>query len=147
MHYFDLDGFKTANDTWGHSAGDKILKMAAERMRGVTRKDDLVARLGGDEFAVLQVDAATTEDVQALAERLIDVLSEPYDLDGIRCDVSASVGVCSASPATQPEHVIEEADRALYIAKREGRRRFVMYDMAGADRAVAQLPNDNGNLT
>jgi len=126
VHYIDLDGFKAANDAWGHPVGDKILKMAAERMRDAVRKEDLVARLGGDEFAILQCRVKNFAEVRSLAKRLVDVLSEPYTMDGVRCDISASIGVCSARPGTPTEHIIEEADRALYTAKREGKRRYVV---------------------
>lgn len=125
IHYIDLDGFKAANDAWGHPVGDEILKLAAQRMLRIVRSGDIVARLGGDEFAVLQLSVNRSSDAKALADRLVGALSEPYLVGGRQCEVGASVGICVAEPRSSVDHVIEEADRALYEAKRQGKGRFV----------------------
>jgi diguanylate cyclase (GGDEF)-like protein/PAS domain S-box-containing protein len=126
VHYIDLDGFKEVNDTWGHGVGDRILLAAAQRMRQVVRKGDIVARLGGDEFAVLQSIIPGPGAARALARRLVARLSEPYADDGRTCSIGASIGICLVRPGMTAERIIEEADRALYAAKREGKGRFIV---------------------
>lgn len=126
VHFIDLDGFKSINDTWGHPAGDELLVKASERMRAAVRDGDVIARLGGDEFAVLQLGIRDANAATTLAHRLVTTLSEPYEIGGRSCRVGASVGVCLASPDLMPERVVEEADRALYAAKRDGKGRFVL---------------------
>lgn len=125
IHYADLDGFKMVNDTWGHRVGDELLVAAARRMREAVRDGDLVARFGGDEFAVLQSDVTGIGAARALARRLVATLSEPYEIDGRTCIIGASIGICLARPGMTAEHMIEEADRALYTAKRQGKGRVV----------------------
>lgn len=126
VHFIDLDGFKSVNDTWGHPAGDELLVMAGERMRSAVRDGDIVARLGGDEFAVLQLGIRSANAARTLAQRLVTTLSEPYEIDGRNLRVGASVGICLARPDLMPERIVEEADRALYAAKRDGKGRYVL---------------------
>lgn len=117
----DLDGFKAVNDMHGHAAGDTVLKEAADRMARAVRVSDVAARLGGDEFAVLLI-GVSREQAQAVAEALVDGLSQPYP--GISVSVSASVGI-----AVYPQsgitmlQLLERADMALYKAKGLGKRR------------------------
>jgi diguanylate cyclase (GGDEF)-like protein len=82
IHLVDLDHFKHVNDTQGHPAGDKLLGIVADRLRSLRRRTDTIARMGGDEFALVQIGAAEPSDAAALAHRIIEVLSEPYELDG-----------------------------------------------------------------
>jgi diguanylate cyclase (GGDEF)-like protein/PAS domain S-box-containing protein len=126
MHYIDLDGFKMVNDTWGHSVGDAVLVTAAKRMRDVIREADVAARFGGDEFAILQSGISGPGPARALAGRLVTALSEPYRIDGQICVIGASVGICLVRPDMSVERIIEDADRALYVAKREGKGRFAI---------------------
>lgn len=126
VHYIDLDGFKAVNDTWGHRVGDEVLRAAAQRMRALVRDGDVVARFGGDEFAVLQSSVSGAGAARALAGRLVASLSEPYLVDGQTCTIGASIGICLAQPDMTVERIIDEADRALYAAKREGKGRFVL---------------------
>ena len=79
VHLLDLDHFKTVNDTLGHPAGDKLLKMVTERLRALVRETDTIARMGGDEFAVLQVAISQPADATVLALRIIEAVSAPYD--------------------------------------------------------------------
>jgi diguanylate cyclase (GGDEF)-like protein len=79
---FDLDRFKSVNDTLGHHFGDKLLRQVAERMRSCLREGDTLARLGGDEFAILQGNVDQTTETNALAARLNEVIGAPFDLDG-----------------------------------------------------------------
>lgn len=120
--YLDLDGFKAVNDSYGHMAGDALLQLVAERLRGLVRASDIAARIGGDEFVVL---SEQTEHVQLqrFGERIVREISEPYELDsGHRLHIGASVGIALA-----PEHgrdmnsLMTAADAALYQAKSRGK--------------------------
>ena len=126
VHLIDLDGFKSVNDSWGHATGDELLVMAGQRMRAAVREGDVVARLGGDEFAVLQLAIPGVAAARTLAHRLVATLSEPYEIDGRVCRIGASIGICLARPDLIPEHIVEQADRALYTAKRNGKGRYVL---------------------
>src|SRR5581483_1898340 len=117
----DLDHFKSVNDTLGHPIGDKLLQSAAERMRGCIRNSDIVARLGGDEFAVVQGTIAQTSDTTALARRLIEAVSAPYEIDGHRVVIGTSIGIAVApSDGTAPDELMKNADLALYRCKADG---------------------------
>jgi len=132
IHYIDLDGFKAVNDEAGHPAGDEILKIAASRMQCLVRSTDIVARLGGDEFAVLQLSVKSGADAHSLAERLVHHLSQPYRLQDQTYTISASIGVCMGRADFPKDHLIDIADKALYIAKREGKRRYVYQSVEDA---------------
>jgi diguanylate cyclase (GGDEF)-like protein len=122
IHYLDLDGFKPVNDTFGHSAGDEVLRMVADRLRQAA-PDQMVARLGGDEFAVLQIGA--TQDVQQLAQRCISALEAPFSVRGFQIAIGVSIGIAtSPRDGRQAEELVQAADHALYQAKSEGRNRW-----------------------
>ncbi|MGV3551694.1 diguanylate cyclase domain-containing protein [Rhizobium sp.] len=140
VHFIDLDGFKMVNDTWGHRVGDAVLTIAAKRMRELVREGDVAARFGGDEFAVLQSGVTAPGAARALARRLVTALSEPYRVDGQICVIGASVGICLVRPDMTVEHIIEEADHALYVAKREGKGRFAL----GSQAEVAPITRPHG---
>jgi diguanylate cyclase (GGDEF)-like protein len=99
VHHLDLDQFKAVNDTFGHPAGDKLLKTVADRLRGLVRDTDTIARMGGDEFVIVQAPITDPADATALAQRIIERMSEPYDLDGHQAVIGASIGIASV-PAT-----------------------------------------------
>jgi diguanylate cyclase (GGDEF)-like protein/PAS domain S-box-containing protein len=123
----DLDHFKAVNDTLGHSAGDEVLRIVAQRMRRAVRPLDLVARLGGDEFAVL-LPAISVADVQAMATRIIEVVSTPMRVGARQVHVGASVGLAALhDDVTSVEALMVNADLALYDAKRAGRGRVASY--------------------
>ena len=123
--YLDLDQFKNVNDGLGHPAGDKLLVAVAERLRTCLRVSDMVARFGGDEFAVLQIGFAGPHEASALAERIVTLLSEPYDIDGQQVVIGASVGIALApADGETAEQLLGNADMALYQAKEDGRRNF-----------------------
>jgi diguanylate cyclase (GGDEF)-like protein/PAS domain S-box-containing protein len=117
--YIDLDGFKDVNDTHGHAAGDLLLKAIARRLESSVRSTDLVARLGGDEFAVICKDLPQTE-ATALSDRILDTVRQPVDVEGVPISVGASIGIASA-PRGDVTLLFEQADEALYEAKRAGR--------------------------
>ena len=141
----DLDRFKDVNDTLGHAAGDALLRMIAQRLLENVREEDTVARIGGDEFVVVQVGAAQPEDAVQLAERLLRVIAEPYDLDGHHVLASASVGVTIAPiDGDTSDALLNRADAALYRAKAEGRgtARFFDPGMEAAMKARREMEHD-----
>ncbi len=128
--YIDLDGFKSTNDGLGHAAGDRVLREAARRLAAAAPPEALVARLGGDEFAVWL--AATPARAEALADRLLEVLGAPFDIDGVSVAIAASIGIAYAPRhAATPDALLGKADLALYRAKADGKgvaRTFVEAD-------------------
>lgn len=131
---FDLDGFKSVNDTWGHAAGDRVLVQVGERVRRSVRASDTVGRLGGDEFLAI-LPQTSLEGAMGVAEKIRESLGEPYPLDGATGRLTASVGV-SLFPnhGGDGEGLQRAADAALYRAKREGRNRTLV-------AAAPQPPN------
>jgi diguanylate cyclase (GGDEF)-like protein len=113
----DLDRFKPINDTYGHAVGDEVLRLVAERLRSVLRKQDTAARLGGDEFAILDVPGS--DQVEDAALRIVDHLTQPYEVDGRHLEVGASYGV-ARSPAEGRSlgELLHVADVAMYATKR-----------------------------
>ena len=106
----DLDGFKEVNDSLGHHAGDQLLRQVGPRLRGALRPIDVLARLGGDEFAVLLRDAGLDEAAD-LAERLLELVAQPFTVEGIRLHVGVSIGVATAPvPAATVEELLRCAD-------------------------------------
>jgi diguanylate cyclase (GGDEF)-like protein/PAS domain S-box-containing protein len=146
--YLDLDQFKTVNDGLGHPAGDKLLQAAAERLRKCLRDCDMAARFGGDEFAVLQLGLAGPHEAGTLADRIVTLLSEPYDIDGQLVEIGASVGIALAPiDGETAEQLLGNADIALYQAKEDGRRtfRFFQPDMGASVQAHHLLALDLRN--
>ncbi|MFC7739382.1 putative bifunctional diguanylate cyclase/phosphodiesterase [Roseomonas sp. GCM10028921] len=134
----DLDGFKGVNDTLGHPAGDELLRAVARRLRDSTRETDLVVRLGGDEFAIVQVDAEQPHSATVLAERLVDVLRAPFDLQGQWAEIGTSIGVVLADEArTTADELLRNADIALYRAKAAGRGTWRLFE-PGMDTEIQQ---------
>ncbi len=130
--FVDLDGFKAVNDNFGHRAGDDVLRCVAQRMQTVVRGGDIVGRLGGDEFVVLLETLDTERSAVEIADRLIEAVSAPITRsDGRLVRVGASVGVAiSQDGATNPAHLLHEADTAVYRAKAAGRGRVEVFDNA-----------------
>ena len=123
--HIDLDRFKQINDSLGHSAGDLVLTQTANILREVVREDDFVARVGGDEFVMVCRSGATADNVCRIAERLVERLSEPVEINGRPVRIGASVGVAQAALATlEPAQMLINADLALYRAKQTGRNRM-----------------------
>ena len=146
--YLDLDHFKNVNDGLGHPAGDKLLQAAAERLRKCLRDCDMAARFGGDEFAVLQIGLAGPHEAGTLADRIVTLLSEPYDIDGQLVEIGASVGIALAPiDGETAEQLLANADIALYQAKEDGRRtfRFFQPGMGASLRAHRALELDLRN--
>ncbi len=134
--FLDLDRFKEVNDTYGHQAGDELLKQVADRLQGLLRSADTMARFGGDEFAVIQTQVRSRLDAESLARRILDALTRPFELGEAPVSVGVSIGVALA-----PEHGLDReglmrlADTALYQAKSEGRNRFSFF-VSQMDEAI-----------
>ncbi len=128
--WLDLDRFKEVNDTLGHAVGDALLKAAAERLQSCVRDRDTVARLGGDEFAVIQTGADQPLGATTLALRIIEAISEPYQIFDHQIIVGVSIGI-SVSPhdATDANQLLRNADLALYRAKNEGRGTYRFFEL------------------
>ena len=123
--YMDLDGFKKVNDTQGHHAGDMVLKIAAERMSACVRESDTVSRLGGDEFTIILNDAHKQEDIAAIAQKIIDAISAPFDIDENRVHIGISIGIARYSEdASNEDELVRQADHAMYMAKMAGKNTY-----------------------
>jgi diguanylate cyclase (GGDEF)-like protein len=127
--FLDLDGFKAVNDTLGHSIGDLLLKSVATKLRDILERTDRIARLGGDEFAILQISAPQPGSSIALAEKIIEIVGQPCNIDGHDVAVGASVGIAVAHPGDMnTETFLKSADLAMYSAKSDGRGIYRMFD-------------------
>ena len=125
----DLDRFKPVNDTLGHAAGDALLKAVAERLRQSCREPDLAVRLGGDEFVVVQENANLLVETTTLAQRLVDVLAQPFEIDGHSILIGASIGIAVTTDGSEEiDALLNHADLALYRAKDEGRGTFRFFE-------------------
>lgn len=127
--YIDLDRFKRVNDTLGHPVGDALLLAVTGRLRMLLRQDDSVARLAGDEFAIIQSRLSSPRDAAELATRVVQTLSEPYDITGHRVGIGASVGIMLVTDdSCDADRLLKYADMALYRAKQEGRGRHSFFE-------------------
>jgi diguanylate cyclase (GGDEF)-like protein/PAS domain S-box-containing protein len=138
--FLDFDRFKTINDSLGHSAGDELLSVSAQRLRQCLRPTDVIARLGGDEFAILMEHIRSDDEVCDIADRIQRALSEPLWIGGAEVTTSASIGITtSAMHYSAPEDVMRDADIAMYAAKAEGKARYARFDRAAHVEASSQL--------
>jgi diguanylate cyclase (GGDEF)-like protein len=125
--FIDLDQFKQVNDTLGHPCGDELLCAVADRLREMLRPEDFVARFGGDEFVVFQQNVKSDEDAAGLAQRIVDRLSERYEIDNHLVEIGASVGIAMTSPSVSADTLLKNADMALYRAKADGRGTYCFF--------------------
>jgi len=135
--YLDLDGFKQINDTLGHGAGDILLKTVAVRLVATVREEDTVARLGGDEFMIALWDAGDAERAAKVALKVIEAVSQPYDIEGHAVRMTASVGV-SIYPihGGDAETLMKNADLALYESKHAGKNAYRISERTGLSPAA-----------
>lgn len=124
--YIDLDNFKPLNDSHGHAEGDVLLKIAAQRLQNCVRAEDTVGRLGGDEFVVIlhELDAQLPEarrQVAVVSRKLLKALAEPYPLDRVTHQCTASVGIAFGAEREEVQAILSRADAAMYKAKEQGR--------------------------
>src|SRR5579864_515300 len=141
--FIDLDGFKEINDTFGHAVGDKVLSAVAARLRVQVRKLDLAARIGGDEFGMLLDGMRHFSDAAVVSGRIIDTVRRPIPIGDAMVTIGASVGVAvveDASEVQDPEELMRRADMAMYLAKRQGKNRFVVFDETARTPVIATVP-------
>jgi diguanylate cyclase (GGDEF)-like protein len=137
--YLDLDGFKQVNDTLGHGAGDVLLKMVAGRLVATVREEDTVARLGGDEFILTLWHISSVDYAATVASKVIEAVSQPYDIEGHTVSISASAGVgIYPVDGKDADTLMKSADLALYEAKRAGKNVFRISDRTGPSAAARQ---------
>jgi diguanylate cyclase (GGDEF)-like protein len=131
VHHLDLDQFKAVNDTFGHPAGDKLLRIVAERLRSLVGETDTIARMGGDEFVIVQAPIADPADATTLAQLIIESMNEPFELDGHQAVIGASIGIAvGPNDGLRPDRLLRNADLALYRAKGDGRSTFRFFEPA-----------------
>ena len=119
----DLDDFKPVNDTYGHAAGDVVLRAVGARLRRCLRPEDFAGRIGGDEFAILFDRVVSERDAEAVAARIVEAISAPVQLEDVRVSVGCCVGIAAyPEDGSSLAQTLEAADRALYRAKRSGKR-------------------------
>jgi diguanylate cyclase (GGDEF)-like protein/PAS domain S-box-containing protein len=154
--FIDLDRFKMINDSLGHRAGDEFLVQVSQRIRAHVRDNDTVARLGGDEFAVLVDGIDEPQQSMTLAERLQEVVRQPFMLGGTEISPSASIGITLSDFGYEtPDEALRDADIAMYKAKTQGRARYAVFDGSQHVLVARQLylenelrrAIDNGQLT
>jgi diguanylate cyclase (GGDEF)-like protein/PAS domain S-box-containing protein len=138
--YLDLDLFKEINDTLGHTAGDRLLQLAAERIRSALRAGDTCARLGGDEFTVLLAPLEQPEQAETVAQKLLDLLRQPFELERERVFVGASIGITLfPDDGREAGDLMKHADQAMYQAKALGRNRFCYFTATLQQQAQRHL--------
>ncbi|HWT99319.1 MAG TPA: diguanylate cyclase [Terriglobales bacterium] len=126
--FLDIDHFKQINDTLGHAAGDQLLKIFAQRLRGAVRGSDKVGRLGGDEFIVLLSDVGSSGQAERVAQKILERMQDPVGLEGRIIEIGTSIGIAYSrgEPATA-DQLLQEADTALYEAKKAGRGTYRLH--------------------
>jgi len=129
--FLDLDGFKTANDRFGHPTGDIILKQVGERIKAALREADTVARLGGDEFGIILENISQQENASVAAQKILDSFIPPFSVGDIEFSITASIGIsCFPFDGSDGESLLSRADMAMYSAKNSGKNRFEFHSAA-----------------
>jgi diguanylate cyclase (GGDEF)-like protein/PAS domain S-box-containing protein len=127
--FLDLDNFKLINDSMGHTIGDRMLEIAAERLSALMRRSDTVARVGGDEFVLVVTDFPQTSEIAGVAEKVMDSLSSPYEVAGRTLHSSVSIGIAIyPGGGSDASSLMQNADTAMYKAKSAGKNNFRFYD-------------------
>jgi diguanylate cyclase (GGDEF)-like protein/PAS domain S-box-containing protein len=138
----DLDRFKYLNDTLGHSLGDALLREVAMRLRSEVRDEDVVARLGGDEFVIVCMEPAGEAGIAEIAQRIVDVLAEPFSVGARELFATASVGVAVGGAGATAERLLRDADAAMYRAKDGGGARYEVFDAELRARLVQRMSTE-----
>ena len=141
--FIDLDGFKPINDSFGHAAGDVILRCAADRLRLEARDGDTVARVGGDEFLLLLENVSDEEACIAVARRALTALSQPFELSDKQVQIACSIGIAIHPGHGERSKLVANADAAMYAAKRAGGSCHVLFEPHMGSDASAQLELQN----
>ncbi|MCW6513262.1 GGDEF domain-containing protein, partial [Lichenifustis flavocetrariae] len=136
----DLDGFKQVNDSFGHPAGDELLRKVAHRLVDCVRPTDIVARLGGDEFAVIYADIDQEHSPEDTALRIIRRIAAPFEIGFQHVSIGVSIGVAvTVGSAIEPDLLLKQADQALYRAKGAGRGTYRLAEPPMDGRIVAEV--------
>jgi len=141
--FVDLDGFKPINDSFGHAAGDVILRSAADRLRQEARECDTVARVGGDEFLVLLEDVTDVAACVAVANRVLASLSRPFEVSGKQVQIACSIGIVVHPDHGERGKLVANADAAMYAAKRSGGGCYALFEPHMGSDASEQLELQN----
>ncbi|MBA4093338.1 MAG: hypothetical protein C0489_04550 [Candidatus Accumulibacter sp.] len=142
--FLDLDRFKNINDSLGHAIGDQMLIEAARRLRSAVRGSDTVSRLGGDEFVLLLTELETPDHAAHVAEKLLQVVAEPFSLEGHELNVTPSIGIALfPEDGADPDALLKNADTAMYHAKENGRNNFQFFAPAMNVRVSEHLALEN----
>ena len=127
LMFLDVDHFKAINDSFGHAAGDEVLREVARRLKATVRITDTVARLGGDEFVILLEGVADVVELGRLGDKVVACIRSPFEVFGTVLELTTSVGVARCEDRSQAaSELLSRADGALYLAKKQGRDRFVL---------------------
>jgi diguanylate cyclase (GGDEF)-like protein len=138
--FLDLDLFKRVNDSLGHDAGDRLLRVVAERIQRAVREADMLFRMGGDEFTVLLEDVRGPEEAAMVATRMLEAIAEPVQLQHHEISVSASIGIALyPRDDTVGERLLKSADTAMYRAKELGRNRYAFFAPEMNERVESQM--------
>lgn len=142
--FFDIDRFKTVNDSLGHLVGDKLLMAIADRVRSICRPSDTVCRFGGDEFVIVAEDVDSVRDATSIAERLHHEFQVPFQLGESEAYATVSTGIAMWHQGyDKPENLLRDADNAMYRAKELGRNRYAVFDEQMHAEVVATLELEN----
>jgi diguanylate cyclase (GGDEF)-like protein/PAS domain S-box-containing protein len=146
--FIDLDHFKRVNDTLGHEVGDGLLREVAKRIGGLLRKGDTLARLGGDEFVVVLEGLKTAEDAGQVAQKIINVLSQPFEVAGHTLNTAGSIGIAICpTDGADATTLMRHADTAMYVAKSSGRKNYQFFSAEMNVRATERLRLEAGLKT
>ena len=138
--FLDLDRFKIINDTLGHSDGDKLLKLVADRLNGCLRETDTIARIGGDEYTIVRVDVQEVSSIESIAKRILSAIKRPFTVDGHELYLTTSIGI-SVYPSDDEDldNLVKKADIAMYHAKKSGRNNYQFYSPQLDENAARKL--------
>lgn len=140
LMFIDLDGFKQINDSYGHDAGDELLKMVSQRLLNKLRHTDTLSRLGGDEFVILLPELAEIKYVIDIADKILEEIDREFDVLGEQITISSSIGIAVyPKHGNTPESLLKLADFAMYYAKNHGKNKVQLYS--------DELQDDNGNVS
>lgn len=143
--FLDLDHFKFTNDSMGHGAGDRQLKIVSDRLMSCVRETDTVARIGGDEFVIISTGHKQIEDVIPLAQKILRVISKPYTINDIQVNTTTSIGISIyPSDGSSVENLMKNADIAMYQAKEMGRNNFQFYTKEMNQHIIERLELETG---
>ncbi len=134
--FLDLDHFKEVNDLLGHDAGDKLLRQCADRICACVRAADTVARLGGDEFTVILINLESRAHVEDIAQKILDEVARPFEVSSASVHISGSIGITLfPDDGSDQEHLLQNADQAMYVAKNAGRNQFHFFTRSMQEQA------------